>query len=290
MTDSHTSTSFSAERLRHSLPVLLYHDISSRSAKGSFRESVVDPSLFDEHLAAISQEGFVAEPVSRLFALERAEASQDSIFITFDDGYTTVVDEAQPLLERHGLVATVFVPTAFIGGRAAWLDRSGEGHRTIVSWQALRDLRACGIEIGGHGHEHLQLDIIAPRTLRSELRDGRALLQDGLGESVTSLAYPFGYHSRSVRRVARESGYELAFEVGDDLYTPSVARHFSIRRIVVTPNMSAEQVVAAARHGRSSPLVRRARLALGPALRLVQRRQRAFEYRNACSGVNEPDF
>ena len=36
--------------------------------------------------------------------------------ITFDDGYRDVYEHAWPVLKRMGLPATVFVPTAFIGG------------------------------------------------------------------------------------------------------------------------------------------------------------------------------
>jgi peptidoglycan/xylan/chitin deacetylase (PgdA/CDA1 family) len=48
-----------------------------------------------------------------------------SVLITFDDAYADFAEHAWPVLQRHGLAATLFVPTAFADdpGRAFWWDR-----------------------------------------------------------------------------------------------------------------------------------------------------------------------
>jgi peptidoglycan/xylan/chitin deacetylase (PgdA/CDA1 family) len=44
--------------------------------------------------------------------------------ITFDDGYRDTLTHAAPILARHGLPATVFLATGFIGGgEVPWVDR-----------------------------------------------------------------------------------------------------------------------------------------------------------------------
>jgi peptidoglycan/xylan/chitin deacetylase (PgdA/CDA1 family) len=54
----------------------------------------------------------------------RSAAAANSLLITFDDGYRDVFDHAVPQLERAGLPAVVFLPTAFVGapGRIFWWD------------------------------------------------------------------------------------------------------------------------------------------------------------------------
>jgi peptidoglycan/xylan/chitin deacetylase (PgdA/CDA1 family) len=43
--------------------------------------------------------------------------------ITFDDGYADNVEVAMPILRRHGLTATFFVATAYLGGGVMFNDR-----------------------------------------------------------------------------------------------------------------------------------------------------------------------
>ena len=53
----------------------------------------------------------------------RTTASRTSILITFDDGYRDNFDQAFPVLRAHGVSATFFVPTAFVGtGLLPWWD------------------------------------------------------------------------------------------------------------------------------------------------------------------------
>jgi peptidoglycan/xylan/chitin deacetylase (PgdA/CDA1 family) len=53
-----------------------------------------------------------------------------SVLITFDDAYADFAVHAWPVLRRHGLAASLFVPTAYVDdpGRSFWWDRI---HRAI---------------------------------------------------------------------------------------------------------------------------------------------------------------
>lgn len=269
-----------AGALRVSLPVLMYHDIGPLSSNRHFRSCVLQRSQFAEHLAALRDAGFVTEPVSRLPAVEASDSPSKPVFITFDDAYVSFLEAALPELARYKMTATVFVPTAFVGGRSEWMDLIGEGGRRIMSWQDLRDLRTSEIEIGSHGHEHLQLDLIPRERLISDAMTSRNSLEEALGEPIRTFAYPFGYHNRRVREEIRKCGYELAFEVANGLYRPSSRGHYAITRIHVGPNMDAKRLLAAIRRGHYSSFpVRLARSRLEPARRIVNREQRRWKAR-----------
>jgi O-antigen biosynthesis protein len=274
MTGRDASTDGPRSSLRPFLPVLLYHDLGPATENPRFRDCVVEPSMFDEHLAALREAGFATEPASRIGVLEKSDSPAAPVIITFDDAYVSFVDIARPVLARYKMTATLFAPSAYIGGRARWIDEIGEGHRRILDWQDLRDLQASGIEIGGHSHEHPGLDLLSKDRLVADIERNRALLEDCLGKPIKTFAYPYGHHSRRVRNEIRRSGYELAFEVGDDFYTPSPRRHFSIKRIVVGPDMDPEQLIHTVRNGQSPPLVRQMRLRLGPTYWFVNRQRR----------------
>ena len=56
-------------------------------------------------------------------ALADGEPLSRSVVITFDDGYRDNLLVAKPILEEHGLPATVFVTTGYVGSnRDFWWD------------------------------------------------------------------------------------------------------------------------------------------------------------------------
>ena len=53
-----------------------------------------------------------------------AELPRNALAITFDDGYRDNLTHAAPILARHGLPATIFLATGFIGtAEVPWFDR-----------------------------------------------------------------------------------------------------------------------------------------------------------------------
>ncbi len=100
--------------------VLGYHRVST--APDPYGLSV-SPSHFAEHVEVIRRAGAatslkLCDPGS-VRELYRAE----SICVTFDDGYADNLHVAKPILEKHGIPATVFVATGLVdSGREFWWD------------------------------------------------------------------------------------------------------------------------------------------------------------------------
>ncbi|MDQ6811628.1 MAG: polysaccharide deacetylase family protein [Actinomycetota bacterium] len=146
--------------------------------------------------------------------------------ITFDDGYSSVLGRAAPILARFGFPGTVFVVTDFVGdsrpmswpGIARWLGTPHEHELTSLGWDELEALAAAGWEVGSHTCSHPRLTQLSQMELEEELGASRACLEERLGRPCRSVAYPEGDHDERVVRAAALAGYELAFTV------PSVLR------------------------------------------------------------------
>jgi peptidoglycan/xylan/chitin deacetylase (PgdA/CDA1 family) len=127
-----------------------------------------------------------------------------SVVITFDDGYQTVYEKAFPVLQRHGMSATVFLTVGGKGKATNSGDRlpSLEG-RPMLSWGEIRELQRHGIVFGAHTCTHPDLTRLGADQVEEEVRDSKAVIEDALGLPVTCFAYPFGRYDRTSREAAR---------------------------------------------------------------------------------------
>jgi peptidoglycan/xylan/chitin deacetylase (PgdA/CDA1 family) len=102
-------------RWRAGAVVLLYHRVTRLGTDPQWLS--VSPEEFDRQLEMLRRE-------YRVMALgEVAKGAREgtlpawAVAITFDDGYADNLLEAKPLLEMHGVPATVFVASGFVGAR-----------------------------------------------------------------------------------------------------------------------------------------------------------------------------
>ncbi|MBS1952677.1 MAG: polysaccharide deacetylase family protein [Cyanobacteria bacterium SZAS-4] len=101
--------------------MLLYHRIADLSSDPQLL--AVTPEHFDQHLQVVRRK----YRSHKFSALTESGASPktpaNAIVITFDDGYADNLTNALPLLEKHGIPATVFVTTGFVQERKYfWWD------------------------------------------------------------------------------------------------------------------------------------------------------------------------
>ncbi|MGD0698887.1 MAG: polysaccharide deacetylase family protein [Trebonia sp.] len=220
----------------------MYHSIATETTR-TFARLTVDPSLFDEHLAALREQRLDVIPFSEVPSA--LEAGRQAVAITIDDGLADAADGAAPALLRYGLPATFFIPTAFIGTRASWL-RGEDAMRPSLSWSAIDDMARAGFEIGSHGKRHLAADLNDAEIVHRDAAESRAELEQGLGRGVPSFAYPFGYHAARARRAVREIGFaqacivsELPVQEGDD--------RWALPRLTVAQGTTPEALLAMVR-------------------------------------------
>ena len=168
--------------------VLIYHRVGA----GSGLELDLPVDLFAAQAEALAASGrvvslgdalaWLAEPAGG----DGTRSGDDPVVITFDDGTADFVDQALPILERHGLPATLYAATAFIEE-----GRPFPGDGRPVSWRGLADACATGlVDVGSHTHGHTLLDRLPPDQVGYELDRSIELIGEHLGRPARDFAYP----------------------------------------------------------------------------------------------------
>ena len=237
------------------LAILMYHSISDHAAP-KFKQFTVSPALFADHMAYLYQHAYTPITVTQyVHALSQgADASsvlpERPVVLTFDDGFADFFTEALPVLKHFNFTATLYVATAFVNSTSRWLRREAEMTRQMVTWEQLIEISAQGIECGSHGHRHLQLDTLPSPVVQEEIILSKQLLEQRLGGSVSSFAYPFGYYTAGARRQVQEAGYTSACAVKHAL-SSATTDPFALARLMVKAD-TAVNALAALLNGHSS--------------------------------------
>lgn len=109
------------------LAVLMYHRVDSEEATPELDPSLLSatPTEFERQLEYLASKRRVLS-MGELLEVRRGqmELPRRAVVMTFDDGYRDFQEHAWPALRRHGVPATLFVPTDYPDAqRAFWWDR-----------------------------------------------------------------------------------------------------------------------------------------------------------------------
>lgn len=212
---------------RDQVAALMYHSIDRSGWKLS-----VTPETFERQMKYLARKGR-AVPLAGIVAYVRGEKElpAHAIAVTFDDGYRDLLTTALPILERHRIPATVFVPSDL----SARTDPDG---RPRLTGEELRTLsRSPLITVGSHAKSHRKFTELTPEEMQNELKESADELAQITGECPRFFAYPFGARSAEAESAVRSAGYEAAFGIsegtihgGDNL--------FCLKRVQIDSTMS----------------------------------------------------
>lgn len=128
-----------------------------------------------------------------------AIVQRPDVRITFDDGYSSDVEIALPLLLERGLTAQFFV----LAGRLGSPGHLGEDD--------IDQLRRSGMSIGSHGWSHRNWRGLNNQDAAQEIIEAKRVLTEIVGDEVTSVAIPFGAYDRVVLRRLKQAGVTRAY-------------------------------------------------------------------------------
>jgi peptidoglycan/xylan/chitin deacetylase (PgdA/CDA1 family) len=177
--------------------IVTYHSIDTSGSPIS-----VTPQALGRQLAWFVSAGVRVVSVDELLAA--GDRDRHAVALTFDDAYASVMNEAVPLLDAHGLVATLFVVTRSVGSINTWnvpaRDRIPE--LPLLGWDDLGRLAERGFVIASHGRTHRRLSRLSVGEMEDEVGGAADDLRRWLGQPPVGLAYPYGDVSSEVQAVA----------------------------------------------------------------------------------------
>jgi peptidoglycan/xylan/chitin deacetylase (PgdA/CDA1 family) len=187
--------------------VLMYHSVGQGvSAEEDPHLLTVTPQRLDAQLRALRRQGLRGMAMRELLA-----ANGRGVGLTFDDGYVDFVEEAVPVLRRHGATATVYALAGRLGGDNAWDPDAPR--KPLMSAEQVWAAAAAGMEVGSHGLLHRRLPALDDEELHEELRASRQRLAEIVDGPVDGFAYPYGDLGPREVAAAKAAGYDHACAV-----------------------------------------------------------------------------
>lgn len=179
--------------------VVTYHSIDDSGSVVS-----VHPEGFRAHVRLLTDRGIPVVPLIQLLSPE----CERGVAITFDDGFENLADVAWPLLRDHGIPATVFVATDWVGRENAWDPSDTTIPRLpLLDWTTLGVLAEEGLDVASHSRSHPRLSLLGADQLAEELEGSRAAIRSELGTAPRAVAYPYGDCDARVVAATRSAGY-----------------------------------------------------------------------------------
>jgi peptidoglycan/xylan/chitin deacetylase (PgdA/CDA1 family) len=176
--------------------ILTYHSISDGNSPLR-----IPPALFAEQMEWLASKANVTS-LSELLDPEwdiRYIGSR-LVILTFDDGYADFYTHAAPILLKHKLPATVFLPTSFVGRTNAWPGQPAwVKEEPLMNWPQIKELAEAGIDFGSHTVNHPDLTALSPDQVERELAESKQEIEQRTGRKVQHFCYPYGRWNPAVR-------------------------------------------------------------------------------------------
>ena len=137
------------------------------------------------------------------------DETEPKVIFAFDDGYTSVYDEAFPEMEQYGLKGTSYVITNAVGGKK-YMD--------IHQLQTLYD---AGWDVANHSKDHMNYTGKTVAEIENSIQGGITWLNDnGFGKNALHLAMPNGVYNENVKAAIENCGLKTARSTMVDQFLP----------------------------------------------------------------------
>jgi peptidoglycan/xylan/chitin deacetylase (PgdA/CDA1 family) len=221
------------------VPIFAYHRIAQPTKGTSDPFLYVSPGGFRKQLACLRQEGITSVSVNEVLAPDAAVISTGApgkhVVISFDDGFSSVLENGLDILAAHKFRAIQFLISGYLGRHNDWDDVKGDVSERLMDEVQVREWLAAGHEIGSHSITHRNMRHLSRDEVREELSGSKKTLEDRFGREVKHFCYPYGSWNESVRDLAKEAGYQTACSLVFGVNTPQTPP-FELRRIIPLTN------------------------------------------------------
>jgi peptidoglycan/xylan/chitin deacetylase (PgdA/CDA1 family) len=192
------------------VPILTYHNIGEAPAGATHRGLYLAADKFRIHLDVLERHGYRGVSMDHGLAVLRGEKRERIAIITFDDGYVDTFEEALPALQARGFTATCYFVAGRLGSFNAWDSEIVQVRKPLMDLRCARQWLAAGMGVGSHTVSHPRLTELGPHSMRQEIVDSKAMLEQALGTSIDHFCFPYGDHDAACMLAVAEAGYSTA--------------------------------------------------------------------------------
>jgi peptidoglycan/xylan/chitin deacetylase (PgdA/CDA1 family) len=213
----------------------MYHDVYDREPQPGVPRSAsmyhLSQAALLEHLEVIKASGRAVLNAREFLSRQ----PQESVVLTFDDGWKGALEIAVPLLARFGWTGTFFITRDFVG-REWFCDRS-----------MLVEAAKAGMEIGVHGTDHRMLSACTPTEVLAQFKDCKEFLKSIIRRPVETASLPGGDVNGTIVSCARRAGLRALCTSRPGINRGSTSR-FAFRRVAMRAGTGGAEIARYCRY------------------------------------------
>ncbi len=195
--------------------ILGYHVLADVPRELDPGHLAVDPERFRHQLRSLRRRGYelvtVAEFASRFRSSGRPP--RGTCALSFDDGSVDGLELLPQILSDEDAAATIYVCPGLLGESNPFMP--AEAGIRLMEAHEIREVSALErIEVGSHTMAHAELADADEATALYEMRSSKEALEEMIGRTVETFAYPKCTYSPACPGAARKAGYEAAVTCG----------------------------------------------------------------------------
>lgn len=212
--------------IEDNIPILLYHRIikeedikKSHYIKGEINQMIVLKEEFEKQMKYLRDNDFVTLTMQEfyLYFIHDIEIPENSVLITFDDGYKNNFIEAYPVLKKYKFRAVNFIITGSITKKIYPYNSNKVQYLSIKELNNANDV----FEYQSHTYSYHKrekeqdnqtLSYVNSRSKEEVKKDIRKSVYNLNGEN-SAFAYPYGEYSPSTISILKDLGFKMAFTV-----------------------------------------------------------------------------
>ncbi|MEG0841604.1 MAG: polysaccharide deacetylase family protein [Erysipelotrichaceae bacterium] len=194
------------------IAVFGYHNLASNQAKNKYFK--FDPwtssiSSFEKQMKYLKEHGYQSISLDEFYLWKKGKAqySNKTVLITFDDSCYSSVELAKPILKKYGFKASTFVIGYSIPKTFEKYDESIKQH---IPKDQLKDDET--MKFYSHSyHQHRKIDGTYAVNAYSMKQLDQDIARAGQTTNIKYYAYPFGKYNDDIIKTLQNHNVKLAF-------------------------------------------------------------------------------
>jgi peptidoglycan/xylan/chitin deacetylase (PgdA/CDA1 family) len=193
--------------LKNKCRILMYHSIERFDSRIDKMGLANPPDTFRMHMQYLKENDFHVIDLPDLAhrIIDDISIPDNSIVITFDDGYRSILTEALPILKEFGFTATLFINIHSVEKKIPkhlyWHDWQ------TLNWDEIKKLYQGGMLIGSHAFTHRRLTGLNEEELKYEIEDSKDSIERNINGKINTFSYPHGAFNKKVIKTLKENNF-----------------------------------------------------------------------------------